>query len=177
MHDPATALADERRALFHDWLGHVFVPRISACRAQADDGSAAGQRAFVSAAVELAREWQRMAPRWLLYFEGWCDTMSPATLLGQPPLDSYSLEIRQWLASLVDESWRSRHDIDRLLRQAREAIATANACSSELLSLVDRPGLATAENRPKTICKVEGLGAATMNLRQAMLALPSTIVL
>jgi hypothetical protein len=164
MSDPASAQWQRRRAEFsHDWLRNRFLPRLHARLALARAGVHAHPLTMKSL-EEGIREWPERGAEALQLADTFDIIMSPLRWIENlaPLLGS---DVASFVRCATDEAWRTRHQVDSIVREIRTRHSEADRCYQEW---VRRPSSSTALRDMARHCE---------RLAQALSKLPSRIIL
>ena len=146
-----------------------------------------GQAAFLASKsvdpIKIRVFVQEQLPRWPVLRSGFNallndfeDEMSPKTLFSQPPLSRSHSRTRGWLAPLAHELWRIRSSSEKLLRDARDKLAAADAVYHVLLSKLGTSREVQAFERFKAFrADIERLASACRDLSAAIHQFPREV--
>ena len=162
--DPAAAHWQRRRAEFsHDWLRNRFLPRLHARLALVRAGVHAHPLTMNSLDNGI-REWPDRGAEALQLADTFDTMMSPLRWV-ENLAPSLGPDVASFVRCTTEEAWRTRHQVDAIVREIRARHSEADRCYEEWV------------RRPSSNTALRDLARHCERLAQALSRLPSRIVL
>jgi hypothetical protein len=120
-----------RGAWHHDWLRNQFLLLLSAY-VKIADGRGRDAAREQSVEYSIFADWCCHVEEASLLIESFEVSMSPRTLLDQPPFSAAPAGVKLWLAIVSHELWIARGGIEQRIRRARIALEAARGAFAVL---------------------------------------------